>query len=84
MRLIVILEHYLSSGEASQANAYDYDTLPENVKKKVDKCIEKGGSCYLNIYKNGIQYLYSIKHPIVKLTNDVSEFMGVVEFYSKN
>lgn len=81
IRLIVILE---DCHEEAQACAFDYDTLPKNVRKKVDKALEsRTKSCKVDIYEDGLQYLYSIKHPRIE-SNSVVEFLGVVKLYNKD
>lgn len=82
-KLIIITE---ICSEGSVTGAYDYDLLPINVKSAVDKALNPTFgtlnyfSAQINIYRDGLQYLFEIKHPEVNIGSSV-EYMGSVELY---
>lgn len=76
--LIIITEHY--ENETSCTGAYDYNTLPENVKDNVDKAIWGGGREVPNQYEDGLQFLFRTNHPEIK-TESICTFKGRVEFW---
>ncbi len=72
--------------EGPVTGSYDYDLLPENVKNVVNEAMNpKSGymnyfSKRVNIYNDGIQYLFNIKHPMIKIGETV-QYIGSVELY---
>lgn len=81
--LIVITE---VCEEGSITGSYDYDLLPNNIKNVVSIALNpthgsmNDFSTNVNIYKDGIQYLFSIKHPEVKIGANVV-YKGSVILY---
>ena len=81
--MIIITEE---CDEGSCTGAYNYDLLPDNIKNKVqDALYPKFGplntrSTNVNIYKDGLQYLFHIKHPEIQ-PGEIVEYMNSVTLY---
>lgn len=75
-----IVIHEIYEDEQAQVGVYEYDTLPDNVRKKVDIARSYDGSVVLDPYENGLQFL---------ATTGVSEvigpvhLLGIVTFYDE-
>lgn len=80
IKMIIITEE---CEEGSCTGAYNYDLLPDNIKNKVqDALYPKFGPLnmrltYVDIYKDGLQYLYQIKHPEIQ-PGEIVEYMNSV------
>ena len=75
--------------EDTGGNLYDYDALPNPVKKVVDKALLRVDKSYLcNIYKKGLQFLmqYETQNNIdLKINpNETINYMGIVTLYNEN
>lgn len=83
IKMIIITEE---CDEGSCTGAYNYDLLPDNIKNKVqDALYPKFGplntrSTNVNIYKDGLQYLFHIKHPEIQ-PGEIVEYMNSVTLY---
>ena len=81
--MIIITE---VSSEGTCTGLYDYELLPDNIKEKVNDALHpKFGplnhrSTEVNIYKDGLQYLYEIKHPQIQ-PGEIVEYMNNITLY---
>ena len=84
MSKLIVITEICSDGSAT--GAYDYDLLPTNVKRVVDIALTPTSgpldyfSTQINIFKDGLQYLFEIGHPGVEIGSNI-EYMGSVELY---
>jgi hypothetical protein len=83
IKMIIITE---VCEEGSGTSAYNYDLLPDNIKNKVQEALyPKFGPlnmrlAYVDIYKDGLQYLHQIKHPVIQ-PGEIVEYMNSVTLY---
>ena len=81
MKNLIIIEELSEDGQFSLT--YDYDTLPQNVKNKVDEAIADGGATTCNIGDDGLQFLLHSRHP--KIENGTPGILkGNVQFYDED
>jgi len=74
-KMVIITE---VSSEETFSIPYSYDDLPPNTKYLVDVALgDKFNISYCDVYKVGLQYLLSIKHPQIQI-GDLVEYMGSV------
>ena len=85
IKMIIITEE---CSVGSCTGSYNYELLPDNVKNKIQEALypkfgilnSNSKSTEVDIYRDGLQYLYGIKHPMVN-TGEIVEYMGSVTFY---
>jgi len=81
MKELIIIEEHCEEGVFSMP--FDYNTLPDNVKKKVDAALkDEFHSIRCDIYQQGLQFLMREKHEPIK-PGEETKYKGTVQLHSR-